>query len=264
MNNQKKELESGKGDARPMGNYQALAAIYDRVMRHVPYRKWAKYVIKILQMENAGGVRILDVGCGTGKFLLEMNKLGYAVDGCDPVEEMLLVARSRNPDAKLWQDKFPELSHVPGDYYQVFTCLYDAINYIPTLEAFRQALHRVNELLPPGGFFIFDAVSQYYCKNYLNHWREEETLDKKYAYRRYSRFDEMTGRQLTDFTINTPEGIREEHHIQTIFRFRDLKQTIHEIGAFELLGFYDDFTFLDAYEKSDRAHFVLRKKSQHD
>ncbi|MFZ5967960.1 MAG: class I SAM-dependent methyltransferase [Bacillota bacterium] len=47
------------------------------------------------------GMRILDVGCGTGNFSIKLAKMGCKVIGVDISEEMLAIARKKAADAKL-------------------------------------------------------------------------------------------------------------------------------------------------------------------
>ncbi len=243
--------------------YQSLSQIYDRMMSHVPYRRWARYVQKILRQEGLASPRILDVGCGTGRFIREVGKLGLRADGCDASEEMLHIARQRNPSARFWNDQLPELTRVPAGKYAVFTCLYDTLNYLLSLQEVEQALRRVFQLLPPGGLFIFDVVSIYYCQTVLDRWREAETFRKDLSYQRYSYFDSGTRCQVSEFTIYTPDGVFFEKHRQRIYRFKELERLIRRKTAFDIVAIYEGFSFVEAEETSDRAHFVLRKSS-HD
>ncbi|HNP95392.1 MAG TPA: class I SAM-dependent methyltransferase [Cyclobacteriaceae bacterium] len=41
------------------------------------------------------GATILEVGCGTGRFLVEMAKKGYKIDGTDASPDMLLIAKNK-------------------------------------------------------------------------------------------------------------------------------------------------------------------------
>ena len=77
--------------------YEKLAVIYNHVMRHVEYRRWAKYIKKILSKYGPSNPTIMDVGCGTGEFIYQLSQLGLAADGSDPSPAMLKIAKKRNP-----------------------------------------------------------------------------------------------------------------------------------------------------------------------
>lgn len=241
--------------------YQSLSQIYDRVMSHVPYRRWAGYVQKIIRQEGLVSPRLIDIGCGTGRFIREMTKLGFPADGCDSSPEMLRVARQRNPTSQLLIDRLPELRKIPPQKYAVFTCLYDTLNYLLSLEEVERALQRVFQLLLPGGLFIFDVVGIYYCQTVLDRWHEAETFSKELAYQRYSYYEPKTRCQLSEFTIYTPRGVFFEKHRQRIYRFGELERLIRQKTDFEIKAIYEGFTFVEAEEISDRAHFVLRKNN---
>ncbi len=51
------------------------------------------------------GARVLDLGCGTGRFAIPMAKhLGFRVTGADAAPEMLAKARSKDPDSQVTWD----------------------------------------------------------------------------------------------------------------------------------------------------------------
>jgi len=240
--------------------YEALAVIYDEIMQQVNYRHWARYIFKLIQRHSPySHIKVLDVGCGTGQFIYELRTLGLPVEGCDPSPAMLKIARRRNPKVHLWIDKLPELSEVPSDQYSVITCLYDTINYLPTLDLVNQTLQRIYSLLPPGGLFIFDVVSEVFCQHYYHHINEQEVINSDYAYARYAHYDAKKHQQINEFSIYTPEGVFEERHVQTIYPYKDLRSLISHNTKFRIIGVYQDFTYLKAKEDSNRAHFVLQK-----
>lgn len=239
--------------------YQQLAIIYNQVMRHVNYPQWARYITAVIHKQGVPGKHFLDIGCGTGEFIFQMGKLGFQVDGCDPSPSMLKIAQSKNPTNKFWLDQLPELHHTPAQHYAAITCLYDTINYLESISILQQAIQRVYELLLPEGLFIFDVVSEEFCKNYFHEVNDKEVINSKYAYVRKSYYRQPQSEQVNHFTIYTPEGIFEETHIQKIFPFPVIQQVISQHTAFEILEIYDDFTFFPMNTNSDRAHFILKK-----
>ncbi|MFZ0390317.1 MAG: class I SAM-dependent methyltransferase [Calditrichia bacterium] len=250
---------SSGGSHQNSAPYQVLALIYDEVMAHVEYLRWARYIRRIINRYHRKPYAILDLGCGTGNFIAALGKLGLAADGCDPSAAMLKLAQKKNPDRTLWLDSLPALENSPSQYYSVMTCLYDSINYLMEPQILEDAFRRIYQLLPPGGLFIFDAVSEIFCQVYFNGFTEEEIVDGKFAYLRQSRYDTVAHHQINEFTIYTPDGIFEEHHVQAIYPFRQIRNIIKNNTEFRLLAVYEDFTFYKASEDSNRAHFVLQK-----
>ncbi|GAB4365967.1 MAG: class I SAM-dependent methyltransferase [Calditrichia bacterium] len=237
-----------------------MAQIYDHIMRHVEYDRWARYVSRIIRNFLEIQLRLLDVGCGTGKLIRELAKIGIQADGCDPCEQMLEIAKKSHPDSHFWKDRLPALERVAPQQYSMITCLYDTINYLPSLQEVEETLQRMNQVLPPKGLFVFDAVSAELCQYYFHQASEKEVLSKDYAYSRHSYFDRNSSLQINEFIIYTPRGVFEEKHVQKIFAFSDIRSVILAEDSFELLGVFDGFTFCDATEDSNRAHFILKKK----
>src|SRR4030042_3839455 len=89
--------------------YEQLAIIYNRVMRHVNYSQWARYITAVMQKQGAPGEKILDIGCGTGEFIYEIGNLGFSADGCDPSTSMLKIAQEKNPTRNFWLDRLTQL-----------------------------------------------------------------------------------------------------------------------------------------------------------
>lgn len=250
------DIEIGMEESAP---YEKLALIYNHVMHHVEYRRWAKYITKIIKKYGVPSPTVLDVGCGTGEFIYEMEKLSLNVDGCDPSEAMLKIAVKKNPSSLFLVSELPTLEQIEKDKYNIFTCLYDTINYLPTNEVLTLALNRVYALLQWDGLFIFDMVSDNLCKNYFNGLNEKEIIDSNFAYHRKSFFDEIQNHQINEFSIYTPQGIFKERHIQKIFPFSLVRKIINEETPFKLIKIFEDFSFFEADNESKRAHFILQK-----
>ena len=239
--------------------YQLLATIYDQVMKHVNYQQWSKYITTIIRKHYPSAKKILDVGCGTGSFIYELAKFGFEIDGCDPSPSMLDIAEKKNPNRNFWKDQLPELREFCPMEYQVMCCLYDTLNYLSTIDIVTKAIQRIYELLPEEGLFIFDVVSESLCQRYFHLSNEQEILNDKYAYSRKSFYDKKHLQQINEFYIYTPDGIFQERHVQNIFSFYDIREKVLEKTGFKIIGIYENFSFFPADEKSNRAHFVLKR-----
>jgi ubiquinone/menaquinone biosynthesis C-methylase UbiE len=253
--------EEGNADLgrKKCAAYVALAPIYEHVMRHVNYRQWAHYIDTVIKKLNVKSKKALDIGCGTGTFIQEMNLLGYQIEGCDSSEEMLQIARTNNPNTIFWKDRLPQLSGIPVNSFQLVTCMYDTMNYLRSIDIFVEALNRIYQVLQPGGYFIFDVVSEKFCQMYFHHADEEEVVNENYAYSRKSFFKKTTSQQYNYFTIYTPQGIFEEEHVQKIYPFSQIKKMIKAKTSFHIEAAYEDFSFYDAGQNSDRIHFILMR-----
>lgn len=254
----KTQFSDKKG--QPTAPYSKIAAVYDQMMLHVNYPRWAEFIDAVLRREKVGEFPyLLDIGCGTGRFLTEMHKLGYHGDGCDPSREMLNQAKNRLPGADFFRSKLPDLLEVPADHYPVMTCLYDSINYLMDEKTLAQALRTVYNKLQTPGVFIFDVVSRLNCLHYFQNYSDSEVLDEKTAYYRESYFDDEESIQYNQVRIHTAEGIFEESHRQRIYSFKTIEQIIDDETDFLMAHCFDEFSFHRAGRRTTRAHFVLRK-----
>ena len=75
--------------------YSKLALIYDDIMSHVDYRRWAQYISAIIERYNKETNTILDIACGTGSLLLELYREKYQLIGFDFSFDMVKKAREK-------------------------------------------------------------------------------------------------------------------------------------------------------------------------
>jgi len=64
-------------------------------MYDIDYSNWADYIEEIFQKNKKDVSLLLDLGCGTGSFCIEMAKRGYDMIGVDLSPDMLSCARKR-------------------------------------------------------------------------------------------------------------------------------------------------------------------------
>ena len=244
--------------------YTALAAVYDHMMAHVNYPRWARYLLRLIQRTGIAIDGILDVGCGTGQFTQALHQMGYRIAGCDPSRAMLQVAQQNFPHLHFYIDQLPELRSTPAGYYNVMVSLFDTINYLPDTQSLQETLQTIYQKLASPGIFIFDAVSPTLCETHFHQVIEKEVLNDLYAYERYSFFDRKQLKQINEIKLFTPEGIFIETHVQHIFPFHEIKQLIQKSSPFQLFSAFEEFTFHPLTESSMRGHFVLVKGKTDD
>ncbi len=239
--------------------YTQMAAYYDKIMIHVNYPRWAHYVETIFRQQKFDfNEKLLDIGCGTGKFLAEMEKLEYNGDGCEPSQTMRAIAKNRLPKSTIYPCGLPQLSDIPVEEYSLMVCLYDTMNYLADETAFQQSLSSIYRKLKTPGIFIFDLVSEFHCKSYFKNYIDSEVLNENVAYSLESQYDSAKKIQYTWVRVYTPEGVFEEKHCQKIFDFDQVREII-KTTDFELINVYDEFSSDKATARTGRGHFVLKK-----
>jgi SAM-dependent methyltransferase len=93
------------------------------------------------------GSRVLDIGCGSGEFLVLLDRLGAVPSGIDPAPGMIAVARSRVSAADIRLGSAEELPW-PDDSFEVVT----AFNSLQFADDILDALTEAARVTVPRGF----------------------------------------------------------------------------------------------------------------
>lgn len=239
--------------------YTILPKVYDEMMIHVNYKRWAKYVYTILKKEHFKNGTLLDIGCGTGEFIKQMQKYNYDLNGCDSSNEMIDIARKKLPHIDFHYSALPLLFEIPDNEYNIMLCLFDTMNYLQDESVLTNSLQNICQKIKSPGIFIFDVVTKSYCEQHFQNYSENEVLEKKTAYSRVSEFDTNHDVQINYIRIFTPNGIYEEIHKQKIYDLQLIKNIILKETSFNVINMLSDFSLEEADQNSGRVHFVLKK-----
>ena len=214
------------------------------------------------------GQPVLDVGCGTGRILLDFMQQGFDIDGVDNSPDML--ARLHQKAEKLdlhptvYQQEMTELS-LPRKYQTIlvpsssFQLLLDAS--LPPV-----AMNRFYEHLLPGGVLAMPFMTLWKQGNPLEseYTREAMRPEDGATVRRwqYSRFDPDTD---LEHTIDRYEIVRdgkvtasEEHHQSPATRSYTQEQavTLYREAGFNDIQVFHEFTF-EPVKPEDETFCVL-------
>jgi SAM-dependent methyltransferase len=138
--------------------YHKFAWAYD-LLQTDPVARRVDFIEAVLGKQGIGaGSSVLDAGCGTGRYALELARRGYRVCGADRSPELIAIARNRAP----YEPAYPEF--IIADLLAVtFTRAFDAILCRGVLndlveEADRIAIfQQFGTWLRSGGIAIFDV-----------------------------------------------------------------------------------------------------------
>ncbi len=240
--------------------YSALAPIYDQVMIHVNYKKWAGYVTKIIKKFAKNSSSILDISCGTGSCDFYLRKQNFVVVGMDAALPMVQQARFKYKNEKIFFCCGDMQTPPVAVQFDAVISLYDSVNYLISDKSWHRCFRNVYDILEPNGLFIFDVSTVFNSQTDFSQYIQRERFSNG-RYKRQSWFDSQEMIQTNYFEIryhNMPDTVFCEMHQQKIRYLDDIESLIAD-SPFELVNAFKNFTLLPRSEKSERVHFVLRK-----
>lgn len=249
-----------------MSEYDNFAAVYDRLMSDVDYKARTKRLLQLFEEYDRKPELLLDLACGTGGFSNQFALNGTEVIGVDMSEEMLAVARENSSELGtdvLYLCQNAEELDLYGTVDGAICCL-DSLNHITDYERLCKAISQVSLFLDKGRLFIFDVNTVFKHKFILadnNFIIEEDGVFCAWQ----NSTDEETG--ITDITLDffLEEG---EYYKRSSEDFSERPYTEEELRAalqsagLEILKIYDDMTDNPAWEYTERAVYVTRKKEE--
>jgi len=247
--------------------YLDLAYIYDRLMSDIDYCKWADYIEKIFHYNNHKPKLIVDLGCGTGSFCIEMAKRGYDTIGIDISSEMLSLAVSKSEDTEIAGDKLLFLNQDMSEFElygtaDAFVSLMDSVNYVTGKRELKSMFKLVRNYLNPGGLFIFDVNSVYKFEKVLNNnvfYYINDDITYIWA-NNYNKRTKICEFDLTFFVKDKSDLYKrfDEIHYERAYSVEEISRLINDNGL-ELIVVYDNLSFNKPLKKSERLFFVCRK-----
>ena len=118
--------------------FSKTAQYYDRVYSFKDYQAEAQRLLTIMgENLRSEGQRLLDVACGTGRHI-EYLKEHFDVEGLDIAEDLLEIARRRNPDVPFHCADMMDFDL--GREFDAVTCLFSSIGYVKTLDNLSRAV----------------------------------------------------------------------------------------------------------------------------
>jgi SAM-dependent methyltransferase len=138
--------------------YDAFAPGYDLLTEGYAYDRWTDGLERLALEHGLPGRRLLDVACGTGKSFLEFLARGYDVTACDVSAGMVAIARAKAAGAA--RCEVADMRELPVfGAFDLVTCLGDALNHLPDLEAVARTLRGIAANLAPGGLAVLDLAT---------------------------------------------------------------------------------------------------------
>ena len=138
-----------------MSNFGSQYAIlYDLFHENKNYKKEVDELLSLLNYPDPKS-SILDFGCGSGKHMYELSKMGFQVDGYDKSNEMIILAKKRVHNAR-FTSSLKEFTQ----RYAIVYSLFDVMSYQNSLLQLDQYFSEISSVLEPGGIVVVDGWSQ--------------------------------------------------------------------------------------------------------
>jgi len=159
-------------------------------------------------------IRILDIGCGTGRHDIELAKRGYNVTGVDLSESMLKKARAnaQTADVKVdFQRADARYLNFNNEFDLVLTICEGAFPLMETDKMNFQILQNASRALKSGGKYILTTLNGLFP---LHHSTEDFVNDAATSdsVSRENTFDLMTFRDLSVYEFVDDNGIKKTLH----------------------------------------------------
>jgi len=112
--------------------------------------------LKYPLLKNLKGKKLLDIGCGTGEFLVVMQNLGYQVSGVDFNEKAVNFAKNHLDIENVYPDDVIKFLENKKEEYDVIT----AFEIIEHINNPKKLLELVYQTLKPGGYFALSLPNR--------------------------------------------------------------------------------------------------------
>lgn len=166
---------------------------------------------------------VLDVGCGTGDLLNELDGRGYELYGLDLSNEMINIAKEKNSNIDLQVADIKKFNY--NRQFDLIISSFDVMNYVTNPQELSTVFHNIRRHLSQTGHLIFDfnTVDLYQERHHgtIKRSYEEAYFEQKLTY------DEDKRIAKTRFIFE--DGFEEEH-IQYAYTYEEVKTVLENAG----------------------------------
>ncbi|MGX7111644.1 class I SAM-dependent DNA methyltransferase [Gemella cuniculi] len=238
--------------------YENLSLVYDRLM-DADYDTYINIISQ--ELEGKKNLLVLDLGCGSGTMLPELEKYGkvFAIDNS---EQMLAIASEKAPNCNFFKMDILEITSL-GEKFDFILSAFDVFNYLENFNEFKEGLSEVYFSLRKGGKFVFDIHTPYKINFMLeNKIFAYEEDDISYIWFTYGTKNSLEVESELTFFVKEKDNLYkklEQYQKQRTYSIESILEEIRNIG-FKINKYFCDFDLENQnYENSERIIFVLEK-----
>lgn len=147
-------------------DYAKIASLYDYLQREFPVEKLISFMFRYFEKNNFNPRSVLDIGCGTGSFLIELHKKSLKCSGLDASPQMISLAKKKSKDIYFFVGDMTDfvLKEQVDLITSVSSPLYmNNFNKGQRLLCFGSAFRNLKNK----GYFVFDVINFDNFKRYL-------------------------------------------------------------------------------------------------
>jgi ubiquinone/menaquinone biosynthesis C-methylase UbiE len=236
--------------------YEQVSAIYNDLMKKLDYTSWSNYILLIARENVHDEARFLELGAGNCKMakILSQKYTNYLASD---ISLSMLRSGDKNNTRKICCD----MTLLPfKEKFDFVFSTFDSVNYVLKQKSLKNLFTEVNYLLSKDGIFTFDVSLE---KNSLNFTTGKLTEGQYngFIYKMVSKYNKLSRIHYNNFYIWNESGIKfKEVHKEKIYPINTYFKLAEKAGL-HIVACYDCFTFKDINQKSERAQFIMRKKS---
>jgi SAM-dependent methyltransferase len=192
---------------------------------------------------------VLELGCGTGRLLIELVKKGYRVVGIDKSHPMIqyLSEKARRQGISIQLVEADMEDFYVSEKVDAAFCAINTFRYLLTEKAMANHLRCVENSMMPGGVYIIDfnlvGLVNSYPKPNLEEWTaDEKGVSVKVSHRFIGFPDIVNRRAVGELSLTVKEGdatriIRTEESMRTYTR-EEFESLVEDSKAFKTVAWH--------------------------
>lgn len=221
-------------------------------------RRQVAFVTKVLRLTP--DMRILDLGCGSGRHALEMSRRGFHITCLDLSTVLLTLAKQRSAQENCCCPRFvrADMRYLPfsGSFGAVLS-FFTTFGYFKTDAENWQTLKNIEGVLKPQGQFFLDYLNKsYVVDNLVPYDSRREDGFEIIQQRSYNKQEERIEKKII---LKENGQIREYFESVRLYTIDEMKQLLANT-ALVLEKTYGDFDGSSFSDKRPRLILVGRKE----